>query len=170
MTKSNQNSDDKLIIEKTLNKFDKEKIEASMKETPNCYGLCFTYGEVEENILPYALHLKEQEVRTNDSIFINHIQSHLKENEDVICKICGKTAIEIISKERVRGYAHQLAKDDKALTEITNQYINADKIEQALKDKEEYAQRKVQELWDDLKEWIIDTREVKEIKKRHNLK
>lgn len=32
-----------------------------------------------------------------DNLFINHIQSHLKEGEKVICKICGKTAEEIIN-------------------------------------------------------------------------
>ncbi len=34
----------------------------------------------------------------SDSIFINHIQQHLKPNEVVVCKICGKTAKEIIKE------------------------------------------------------------------------
>jgi len=37
--------------------------------------------------------------KSKDNIFINHIQSHLKSNQKVICKICGKTATEIIEKE-----------------------------------------------------------------------
>ena len=32
-----------------------------------------------------------------DNIFIKHIQAHLKPDEEVICKICGKTAKEIIN-------------------------------------------------------------------------
>ena len=37
--------------------------------------------------------------KSKDNIFINHIQSHLESNQKVICKICGKTATEIIEKE-----------------------------------------------------------------------
>ena len=33
-----------------------------------------------------------------DTIFINHIQSHLTKEEKVICKICGKSAEEIIGE------------------------------------------------------------------------
>lgn len=76
-----------------------------------------SHGEHEETIELFEL------PDLNDSIFINHIQSHLKDNEDVICKICGKTAIEIISKERVKGYCKILANDDKALTEIIEDYL-----------------------------------------------
>ena len=39
------------------------------------------------------------EKRMKDTIFIKHIQSHLKDGEEVVCKICGKTAKEIISEE-----------------------------------------------------------------------
>lgn len=33
-----------------------------------------------------------------DSIFIKHIKDHLKEGQEVVCKICGKTAKEIITQ------------------------------------------------------------------------
>lgn len=36
--------------------------------------------------------------KTKDDIFIQHIQSHLKPNEKVICKICKKSAEEIIKE------------------------------------------------------------------------
>ena len=39
-------------------------------------------------------------VQSKDNIFINHIQSHLKKGEEVICKICGKTAKEIIAEAK----------------------------------------------------------------------
>ena len=40
---------------------------------------------------------KDCERDEKNSIFINHIQEHLKEGEVVICKICGKSADEIIN-------------------------------------------------------------------------
>ena len=33
-----------------------------------------------------------------DDIFIQHIQNHLLNGQEVICKICGKTAKEIINE------------------------------------------------------------------------
>lgn len=33
-----------------------------------------------------------------ESVFINHIKSHLKEGEIVICKICGKDVAEIYAE------------------------------------------------------------------------
>lgn len=33
-----------------------------------------------------------------ESVFINHIKSHLKEGEFVICKICGKDVAEIYAE------------------------------------------------------------------------
>ena len=49
-----------------------------------------------------------QEQPREDAIFINHIQAHLPKDDGsmVICKICGKTAKEIINeskKETSRG-------------------------------------------------------------------
>jgi len=38
----------------------------------------------------------------SDSVFIKHIQKHLKPNEEVVCKICGKTAKEIIKENESR--------------------------------------------------------------------
>lgn len=37
------------------------------------------------------------EKRERNSIFINHIKDHLKDGEVVICKVCNKSADEIIS-------------------------------------------------------------------------
>lgn len=55
---------------------------------------------------------------TEDTIFINHIQSHLKLGEKVVCKICGKTADEIITSSREpitkpEHTIHALAEDQK---------------------------------------------------------
>jgi len=46
----------------------------------------------------YCYECVEKVKRNNnrDFIFISHIQSHLKKGDEVICKICGKTAQEII--------------------------------------------------------------------------
>lgn len=38
-----------------------------------------------------------------DTIFIRHIQDHLKDGQVVICKICGKTAEQIIKEEATDG-------------------------------------------------------------------
>ena len=40
---------------------------------------------------------EECEEKERNSIFINHIKDHLKEGEVVICKICNKSADEIIN-------------------------------------------------------------------------
>lgn len=40
-----------------------------------------------------------QKAKEEGYIFIHHIENHLKEGENVVCKICGKTADEIISEE-----------------------------------------------------------------------
>ena len=44
--------------------------------------------------------VKTEDMKNKDIIFIKHIQSHLKEGEEVICKICGKTAKEIITEAK----------------------------------------------------------------------
>lgn len=36
---------------------------------------------------------------SKDSVFIDHIQDHLEEGQEVICKICGKSAKAIIEEE-----------------------------------------------------------------------
>jgi len=39
-----------------------------------------------------------------DDIFISHIKSHLKEGQEVVCKICGQSAKEIIAAyQKARG-------------------------------------------------------------------
>lgn len=49
-------------------------------------------GELLEKI-----NLPKELIPNQDRIFIKHIKAHLKEGEEVICKICGKTAEEIIN-------------------------------------------------------------------------
>ena len=34
-------------------------------------------------------------IENSDAVFIQHIQSHLSEGQEVVCKICGKTAREM---------------------------------------------------------------------------
>ena len=46
-----------------------------------------------------------------DDTFISHIETHLKAGEEVICKICGRTAKEIINHERQKGL-HRLTIED----------------------------------------------------------
>lgn len=43
--------------------------------------------------------LNRSEILGADDKFIRHIQAHLKPGEEVICKICGKSAAEITEKE-----------------------------------------------------------------------
>lgn len=45
------------------------------------------------------LEKKLADIKQRDAVFIQHIQSHLRGGEEVICKICGKTAKEIIGIE-----------------------------------------------------------------------
>ena len=40
----------------------------------------------------------KRELVERDEIFIKHIQNHLPKGQEVICKICGKTAKEIINE------------------------------------------------------------------------
>ena len=47
----------------------------------------------------------------NDNIFISHIQTHLKEGEKVICKICGKSAEEIINEVMGEWYGQKHEED-----------------------------------------------------------
>ena len=46
--------------------------------------------------------LASRPMAVDDVTFINHIQGHLKDGEEVICKICGKTAKEITEKEYLK--------------------------------------------------------------------
>ena len=46
-------------------------------------------------IKQWAIKQKEDNSGLYDKAFIEHIQSHLKNGEEVICKICGKSAREI---------------------------------------------------------------------------
>ncbi len=48
----------------------------------------------------------------NDEIFISHIQNHLEKGQNVVCKICGKTAIEIISEAKRRKGEKKLTLKD----------------------------------------------------------
>ena len=60
---------------------------------------------ISEKNLQFALAEKWKKDRdrllaeSKDDIFIKHIQKHLKEGQEVICKICGKTAKEIQKQE-----------------------------------------------------------------------
>lgn len=45
--------------------------------------------------------LEKAQFSNQDDIFIKHIQNHLKEDEVVICKICGKTVDEIIKENKM---------------------------------------------------------------------
>ena len=61
-------------------------------------------SEEKQNIsnikITYLLQNEIDNLRTKlrkDDKFIKHIQSHLKDGEEVICKICGKTAKKILS-------------------------------------------------------------------------
>ena len=55
------------------------------------WGIC-VHGEV----------IKPKEDKLNsDTKFIKHIQSHLREGQEVVCKICGKTAKEILNETNV---------------------------------------------------------------------
>lgn len=40
------------------------------------------------------------DIKSKDDIFIKHIQSHLQKGQEVVCKICGKSADAILAKWR----------------------------------------------------------------------
>ena len=40
-----------------------------------------------------------RDAKSKDNLFIKHIESHLTKEQEVICKICGKTAKEIVFGE-----------------------------------------------------------------------
>ena len=52
-----------------------------------------------DHLIKENLKLGKQLDKGRDNIFINHIKSHLKDGEFTICKICDKSADEIIKKE-----------------------------------------------------------------------
>ena len=58
------------------------------------------YEEVSNTEAPhYPWHHTESDLRPGkDQLFIDHIKSHLKDGESVICTICGKTVEEIYEK------------------------------------------------------------------------
>ena len=43
--------------------------------------------------------VREMKVRQKYEKFVDHIQNHLNDGEEVICKICGKTAKEIMESD-----------------------------------------------------------------------
>ena len=78
-----------------------------MKELRTIFGeaigeASMCWSEIPEGIFDTA---KAKQIVDNlmkqinaDTVFIQHIQSHLLEGEKVICKICGKSAEEIINE------------------------------------------------------------------------
>jgi hypothetical protein len=90
-----------------MNELDKEEI---LKEFDSWIektnGIMRQYPTINDyrNFLSEILDRYEPKPLREDRIFINHIQSHLKEGEEVICKICGKTAKVICENEKeLRG-------------------------------------------------------------------
>ncbi len=68
------------------------------------YSRIIESGEDDELRLPACL-AAEQEYKRLEGMawakfFIDHIHAHLKDGEAVICKICGRTAQEIIEEAR----------------------------------------------------------------------
>jgi len=49
-----------------------------------------------------ALYQWSHKNKGRDDIFIKHIEGHLNKGEEVICKICGKSAKQIIADELVK--------------------------------------------------------------------
>lgn len=60
------------------------------------YDCTLTKFAEQLNIKLYQAMQMMKYVEHKDNIFISHIKSHLKDGEFVICKICGKSAEEII--------------------------------------------------------------------------
>ena len=58
-------------------------------------------GKLIEGICLHGIKIKSQPEQVDDTKFIDHIKSHLKEGQEVICKICGKTAKEILNETKV---------------------------------------------------------------------
>jgi hypothetical protein len=53
-----------------------------------------------DHLIKENLKLGKKLNKNRDTIFIDHVKSHLKDNEFVICKICGKSADEIIKENK----------------------------------------------------------------------
>lgn len=64
-------------------------------------GLSFgAWKRIRANLLGWTDLIRDLIVSSGrDRKFIAHIQSHLTEGQEVVCKICGKTAKEIVEKE-----------------------------------------------------------------------
>jgi len=73
-----------------------------------CHPDMYPYDSLPEDIKDYdrvtvdtvLKAISEIEIMSRDDIFIRHIKKHLHPWEHVICKICRKTADEIIRSER----------------------------------------------------------------------
>ena len=80
------------------------RIAFAEKQTKEEMGLLYFYSisgrkkAFEDALKEYQAVLAEQS--TKDASFISHIQSHLGKDQVVICKICGKTAEEIVKNDR----------------------------------------------------------------------
>ena len=79
----------------------KQEIERLKKEVENrykdwliCSNTCDKFETENEEEKALVQQLRK------DNIFINHIQEHLKKGQKVVCKICGKTAKEIVDEFR----------------------------------------------------------------------
>lgn len=69
----------------------KYKFKYKYKECKNCVDSMNKFRD-------YTL---QAQADNNDGIFIRHIQSHLKEGQEVVCKICGRKAKDIIKEVKL---------------------------------------------------------------------
>jgi len=76
------------------------KLKDPSRNAPARLGAVRFYMEgAEANLQAYEEAL-EEEPEGDDQFFIEHIQSHLEPGQGVICKICGRSAGEIIAEAR----------------------------------------------------------------------
>ena len=89
----------------------KQEIERLKKEVENrykdwliCSNTCDKFETENEEEKALVQQLRKNYLKLlaerKDNIFINHIQEHLKKGQKVVCKICGKTAKEIVDEFR----------------------------------------------------------------------
>ena len=85
-----------------MKKMSKKTLKSKLKEwKQNLFLKKVPWTQVDEDAYSQIIMSIEATVKkkiSKDDIFIQHIQNHLKQGQEVICKICGKTAKEIIGE------------------------------------------------------------------------
>ena len=94
-------TEDEVATPKGVKRFIEESLEKKQQEIEDLKLSMKSFVEHHEaECKDYEAKLsKKPKPLSRDNIFIEHIQSHLKEGQEVICKICGKSANAIVAEQ-----------------------------------------------------------------------